>query len=54
MVESIIRRDYETFSGVMLEHYFRDKFIQSGIYTNIGMSWNRKEENEIDIIAIND
>ena len=38
----------------MLERYFRDKFIQSGLYTNIGMYWNRKGENEIDLIAIND
>lgn len=54
LVENIIRRDYDTFSGIMLERYFRDKFIQSGLYTSIGMYWNRKGENEIDLIAIND
>lgn len=54
MVENIIRRDYDIFAGIMLERYFRDKFIQSGRYTNIGMYWNRKGENEIDLIAINE
>ena len=54
LVENIIRRDYDIFAGIMLERYFRDKFIQSGLYTNIGTYWNRKGENEIDLIAIND
>lgn len=38
----------------MLERYFRDKFMQSGLYTDIGMYWNRKGENEIDLITLND
>lgn len=54
LVENIIRRDYNTFSGGMLERYFRDKFMQSGLYTNVGMYWNRKGENEIDLIVLND
>lgn len=56
MVENIIFRDYDSFAGIMLERYFRDKFIQLGMYTNIGMywNWNRKGENEIDLIAINE
>ena len=45
LVENIIRRDYDVFSGSMLERYFRDKFMQSGLYTDIGMYWNRKGEN---------
>ena len=54
LVENIIRRDYDVFSGSMLERYFRDKFMQSGLYTDIGMYWNRKGENEIDLITLND
>jgi len=54
LVENIIRRDYDAFSGSMLERYFRDKFMQSGLYTDIGMYWNRKGENEIDLITLND
>lgn len=54
LVENIVRRDYEVFSGIMLERYFRDKFMQSGMYTHIGMYWNRKGENEIDLIAMNE
>ena len=54
LVENIVRRDYDVFSGNMLERYFRDKFMQSGLYTDIGMYWNRKGENEIDLITLND
>lgn len=54
LVENIVRRDYDVFSGSMLERYFRDKFMQSGLYTDIGMYWNRKGENEIDLITLND
>lgn len=28
--------------------------MQSGLYTDIGMYWNRKGENEIDLITLND
>lgn len=38
----------------MLERYFERKFRESGRYTRIGRYWNRKGENEIDLIAINE
>lgn len=53
-VKTIINRDYETFSGIMLERYFKRVFIESKKYTRIGSWWNRKGENEIDIIAENE
>lgn len=53
-LRAIIDRDYKTFSGKMLEKYFRTKFIQSGNITNIGGYWDRKGENEIDLIVINE
>ncbi|MEX0595862.1 MAG: ATP-binding protein, partial [Candidatus Paceibacterota bacterium] len=53
-LKRIILRDYETFSGVMLEKYFRIKAIESGIYTNIGSYWDRKGLLEIDYIALNE
>lgn len=53
-VKSIINRDYETFTGLMLERYFRKLQIEKQTYTRIGSWWNRKGENEIDIIAENE
>jgi hypothetical protein len=50
----MIRRDYSTFSGKMLERYFFDKAAESGKYTNLGQWWDRKGENEIDLIAVNE
>ena len=37
-LKTIINRDYETFSGLMLERYFKRVLIESKEYTNIG-SW---------------
>lgn len=53
-VKTIINRDYETFSGLMLERYFRRILIESHAYTRIGGWWDRKGENEIDIVAENE
>jgi len=53
-VRDIVERDYETFSGLMLERYFRQKLIEEKRFSDIGSYWNRKGENEIDIIAINE
>lgn len=53
-VKTIINRDYETFSGKMLERYFKRVLIESKAYTRIGSWWDRKGENEIDIVAENE
>lgn len=53
-LREIINRDYEVFSGLMLERYFREIMIEQEKYTRIGGWWNRKGENEIDIVAIDD
>lgn len=53
-VKTIINRDYETFSGKMLERYFKRMLIESKEYTRIGSWWDRKSENEIDIVAENE
>lgn len=50
----IIERDYITFSGFALERYFESKLRESGKYTRIGKFWDRKGENEIDLIAVNE
>jgi AAA+ ATPase superfamily predicted ATPase len=53
-MRTIIHRDYQTFSGKMLERYFYDKAAESGKYTILGRWWDRKGENEIDLIAANE
>jgi len=53
-LEEIIRRDYSTFSGIMLERYFKSKYKESGQYTDLGRFWDRKGEHEIDLIAVNE
>jgi AAA+ ATPase superfamily predicted ATPase len=51
-VRGIVERDYETYSGLVLEKYFRQQFIELQQFIDIGSYWDRKGENEIDIIAI--
>ena len=53
-LKTIINRDYETFSGKMLERYFKRVLMESKTYTRIGSWWDRKGENEIDIVAENE
>ncbi len=50
-LRDIISRDYDSYSGKILEKYFRDKMIESGEYSRIGNWYDRKGENEIDIVA---
>jgi len=54
MVKQFILRDYETFTGKTLERYFTAKLKEEGNLTKIGGWWDRKTENEIDIITMNE
>jgi len=54
LLEEIIHRDYTTFSGAMLERYFKAHYKEQGKYTNLGQFWDRKGEHEIDLIAVNE
>ena len=49
-----VRRDYLTFSGKMLERYFTEKLRASGEFSQLGSYWDRKNNNEIDIVAVNE
>jgi len=53
-LRDIVQRDYETYSGLMLEKYFRQKLIESGQFSEISNYWDKKGINEIDIIALNE
>lgn len=46
--------DYDTFSGFMLERYFRQLYRETGLYNTVTNFWDRKGQNEIDLIAVND
>ena len=47
-------RGYEQFSGRTLEQYFQAMAMETGKYTMVGNWWDRKGENEIDLIALNE
>lgn len=52
-LQSIIKSDYPTYSGVMLERYFKQQFAESFQYRAIGSWWELKGyQNEIDIVAL--
>lgn len=53
-LKEIIRRDYPTYSGRMLEKYFMEKMIAEQNYSAIGTYWEKQNQNEIDIVAVND
>ena len=44
--------NYEQFSGLILERYFREKITEEESITQIGNFWDKKGVNEIDIVAI--
>ena len=50
-LQEIIRRDYNTFSGLMLERWFHRVAMEDGEFTRIGRWWDRRGENEIDMIC---
>jgi AAA+ ATPase superfamily predicted ATPase len=50
----VIERDFDAFSGIALEQYFKAKMLASGEYTRIGGWWDKKGENEIDLVCENE
>lgn len=53
-IHQIIDRDYTMYSGRILEKYIIEKLKASKEYNQIGVYWERNNQNEIDIVAIND
>jgi len=54
LLRKIANRDYPVFSGTALESYFRTKLMESGAWSRVGNWWDRKGENEIDVLAENE
>ena len=55
VLEKIIAADYTTYSGRTLETYFKQQFIESHEYRDLGSYWEAKrgkEHYEIDIVAL--
>ena len=50
----IVEKGYEQYTGFVLEQYFRQKWMEEERVTSIGNYWDRKGQNEIDMIALND
>lgn len=54
-LQNIVVRDYPTYSGLMLEKYFRQKLTEEGGFREMGSWWEAKagkEACEIDIVGI--
>lgn len=54
-LREVVMRDYPTYSGLMLEKYFRQKLTEEGGFREMGSWWEvkaGKEANEIDIVGI--
>ena len=50
----IVERDYERYSGLVLEQFFRQKWMEEERVTLVGNYWDRRGQNEIDMIALNE
>ena len=50
-LKMLMDKDYTTYTGKVLERYFLAKMIESEEYTQIASWWDRKGENEIDLIS---
>ena len=52
-LQKIVTDDYTTYTGRMLERYFKQQFAESFLYKEIGSWWELKGNlNEIDIVAL--
>lgn len=53
-LKDIIERDYNTYSGSVLERFYREHLIEQRRYTQIGYWHDNHGNNEIDIIGLNE
>lgn len=51
VLQDIALRDFDVFSGFALERYFHWKFLEELRYTRMDAWWDRKGENEIDLVC---
>ena len=53
-VKAIVKRDFATYSGKFLEKFIIEKLKLSKQFSQIGTYWERGNQNEIDIVALNE
>ncbi|MFH0926450.1 MAG: ATP-binding protein [bacterium] len=53
-IKEIINRDYSQYCGRLLEKFFHELFASTGKYNKIGSYWEKGNQNEIDLVALND
>lgn len=53
-IQDVIKRDYNTYSGIFLENLFKELLSDTGKYNRIGSYWEKGNQNQIDIVAVND
>jgi AAA+ ATPase superfamily predicted ATPase len=52
-VQSIIENEFSVYAGTLLERYFLNEFKTQN-FNQVGRYWERGNQNEIDIVAVND
>ena len=50
-LREIALRDFDVFSGYALERYFHWKFTETTAYAKMGAWWDRKGDEEIDLVC---
>lgn len=53
-VRQKVSADYSSYSGWILERYFRQMYRETGLYNIVTNYWERDGHNEIDLIAVNE
>lgn len=53
-LRELVEEKYDVFSGIMLERYFLEVFKEKECFNRLGNWWDRRGENEIDMIAIDE
>ncbi len=53
-VREKLSSDYDTYSGFILERYFRRFYKETGLYNEVTNYWEKNGQNEIGLIAVNE
>lgn len=53
-VRDKVKDDFETYSGWVLERYFRQLYRETGMYNIVTNYWEKGGQNEIDLVAVNE
>ena len=53
-IKTMIKQDYTNYAGRILEHFFKQLLAETNQFNQIGSYWEKHNNNEIDIVAIND